>query len=538
MNVRAIAVLSATIFATAIISAPGTGSARAEQDNAVPPQQQPLRVTTRLVQFDVIVLDKRGSPVAGLTKDDFAVFDNKSQRTIQLFSVETSQMLPGATPVLPPDTYTNEIQAAGVPSNLTVILLDSFNTGSLDQAYMRSQIAKLLGTLRAEDRVALYTLGARLRVLHEFTSDASKLAESLKKYLGERALDMDVGKSESMSVLHKNLEAVSQDAGIDENQAFAMDHRHPTAEALRMIAEHLGSLPGRKNLLWVSSSFPFSLEGNNLQRTPDGQKIPYATDVELTMRALTEANVAVYPVDAHGLVTDRPGEGRSAASMEQDMENFGAMEILARRTGGFAFYNTNAIKGSIRQAIDESRVTYRLGFYPEDANWDGSFHKLHVNVNRPEAHVQTREGYFALPEPKIAGQTWAEMLSEIATSPVEATGIRIRAQVTPPYEPGEKTLSLVLSLDTAQFQFARDGGAWNDVVSVAYIQLDEKNRVIETRPLRLPLAIDSETYAQLMKQGMILTRDVQVLPDAAGVQIIVRDGGSGRIGSVHIPLAP
>ena len=304
-----------------------------------------------------------------------------------------------------------------------------------------------------------------------------------------------------------------------------------------MIAEHVGSLPGRKNLLWVSSSFPFSLEGNNLQRTPDGQKIPYATDVELTMRALTEANVAVYPVDAHGLVTDRPGEGRSAASMEQDMENFGAMEILARRTGGFAFYNTNAIKGSIRQAIDESRVTYQLGFYPEDANWDGSFHKLHVKVNRPDTHVQTREGYFALPEPKIAGQTWAEMLSEIATSPVEATGIRICAQVTPPYEPGEKTLSLVLSLDTAQFRFAQDGCAWNDVVSVAYIQLDEKNRVIETHPLRLPLAIDSETYAQLMKQGMILTRDVQLLPDAAGVQVIVRDGGSGKIGSVRIPIA-
>jgi hypothetical protein len=219
------------------------------------------------------------------------------------------------------------------------------------------------------------------------------------------------------------------------------------------------------------------------------------------------------------------------------MENFGAMEILARRTGGFAFYNTNAIKGSIRQAIDDSRVTYQLGFYPEDVNWDGSFHKLHVKVNRADAHVQTREGYFALPEAKVAGPTWAEMISEIATSPVEATGIRIRAEVGPPHESGEKKLSLLLSLDTAQFQFAQDGGTWNDVVNVAYIQLDEKNRVIETHPLRLPPTIDSETYAQLMKQGMILTRDVQVLPAAAAVQVILRDGGSGKIGSVRIPIA-
>jgi hypothetical protein len=157
-------------------------------------------------------------------------------------------------------------------------------------------------------------------------------------------------------------------------------------------------------------------------------------------------------------------------------------------------------------------------------------------VKLPDAHLQTREGYFALPEPKIAGPTWAEMISEIATSPVEATGIRIRAEVTP-RGPGQKTLGLLLSLDTAQFQFAQAGAVWSDVVSVVYIQLDGKNRVIETHPLRLPLAIDAEKYAQLMREGMILTRDVQVLPDTAAVQVIVRDGGSGRIGSVRVPIA-
>jgi VWFA-related protein len=523
------------IFALVMEAAIGAGLMQAGRATA--PAQQPLRVATRLVQIDVIVLDKHGKPVTGLTKDAFVVVDNKSPRTIRLFSTETSQVVPGAPP-LPAGTYSNEIQAASVPSNLTVILLDSFNTGSLDQAYMRSQIAKLLRTLRAEDRVALYTLGAHLRVLHEFTSDAASLDESLKKYLGERAVDVDLAKSESMSVVNKNLEEVAQKAGIDENQAFAMDHRHPTAEALRIIADHVGSLPGRKNLLWVSDSFPFSLEANNLQRTADGLKIPYATDVELTMRALTEANVAVYPVDARGLIDGGFTGGPAHASTEQEMENLGAMESLARRTGGFAFYNTNAIKGSIRQAIDSSRVTYQLGFYPDDVNWDGSFHKVRVKVNLPDAQVQTREGYFALPEPKIAGPTWAEMISEIATSPVEATGIRIRAQVTPPHEPGEKKLNLLLSLDTAQFQFQQQDGAWNDVVSVAYLQLDEQNRVIETHPLRLPLAIDAETYAQLMKQGMVLARDVQVLPNAAGVEVIVRDGGSGRIGSVHIPITP
>jgi VWFA-related protein len=536
MSAQASAVFAAAIFTAAIFAATGLRPLRAAQETAT--TQQPLRVATRLVQIDVIVLDKHGGPVSGLTRDDFVVRDNKSPRTIQLFSMETSQMIPGAPPVLPPGTYTNEIQAVGVPSNLTVILLDSFNTGFMDQAYMRSQITKLLGTLRAEDRVALYTLGSRLRVLHEFSSDAASLAEALKKYRGEHAPDADRVRSESIGVLHKDLEDMADAAGTNDSHAFEQDHRHPTAEALRMIAEHVGSLPGRKNLVWVSGSFPFSIEGNNLQRTADGRQIPFATDVELALRALIDANMAVYPVEVRGLLHDTSTGAQTPSSVEQDLENLGAMQTLARRTGGFAFYHTSTIDRSIRQTIDDSRVTYKLGFYPDDVNWDGSFHKLHVEVNRPDARVQVREGYFALPEPKVATQTWSEMVSEIATSPVAATGIRIRAQVTPGDEPGERKLNLLLSLDTTQFQFEPQNATWNDAVEVAFLQLDDRSRVIEAHPVRLPLAIDSERYELLLKQGMVLSRDVQVLPNSAALQVIVRDNGSGRIGSVHIPLGP
>jgi VWFA-related protein len=531
MRSRVTAIVAAAILAT-------TGGQLLRAAQATDPAQQPLRVATRLVQFDVIVLDKHGSPVTGLTKDDFEVADNKSRRTIQLFSVETNEVLPGAPEPLPPNTYSNEVQAAGVPSNLTIILLDSFNTGFFDQTFARGQIVKFLGTIQANDRVALYALGARLRVLHEFTGDASSLAEALKNYLGEHASDMDSARSQSIGVLHKDLEALATAEGIDDSHPFTQDHRHPTVEALRMIADHVGSLPGRKNLVWISGSFPFSIEGNNLQQTPDGRKIPYATDVELAMRALNNENVAVYPVDARGLLDGGTFGSSASSNLDQDMANIGAMQSVARRTGGIAFYNTNAIKTSIRQTIDDSRVTYKLGFYPEDVSWDGSFHKLRVKVNRPDAHVQTREGYFALPEPKVAGQTWSEMVSEIATSEVAATGIRIRVQATPANESGEKKLNLLLSLDTAQFQFAQHNDTWTDAVEAVFIQLDDKNRVIESHPLRLPLAVDSATYDLLSKQGMVLSREVRLLPKSAGVQVIVRDGGSGRVGSVHIPLTP
>jgi VWFA-related protein len=513
----------------------GAGSARPAQETA--PTQQPLRVATRLVQIDVIVQDKQGNPVTGLTKDDFGVLDNKTPQTIELFSTETNQVLEGAGAPLPADSYTNEIQAPGVPSNLTVILLDSFNTGYMDQANARSQIARLLRTIRAEDRVAIYTLGAELRVLHEFTSDAASLAEALGKYTGERAADADVAKSKPTTVTHKNLDALAKQEGISEDHAFALDHWHATAEALRIIADHVSALPGRKNLVWVSGSFPFSIESNNLQRATNGQAIPFATDVELALRALTDANVAVYPVDTHGLMADDLNEQDALESKDQDTPEFGDMLNLARRTGGIAFYNTNGIKTSIRQVIDDTRVTYQLGFYPSDGKWDGSFHEVRVKVNRPDVRVQAREGYFALTDPKVAPQTRAEMIFETAKSPVEATGIRIHVQVTPVKLPGEKKLRLSVSLDTAQFQFEKENEHWNDVVEAVFIQLDDKDQIVQTAPMRFPLALDSKTYEQVMKQGLSFAKELPIVPNAAGLQVIVRDDGNGKVGSVHIPLA-
>ncbi len=128
--------------------------------------------------------------------------------------------------------------------------------------------------------MALYALGAYLRVLHEFSSDSSSLAESLRNYLGEHALDMDAARTESIGALHKDLEAGAAAEGIDDSHPFAKTTGILRRGAVK-IADHVGSLPGRKNLVWISGSFPFSIETNNLQKTPDGRKIPFATDVEL-----------------------------------------------------------------------------------------------------------------------------------------------------------------------------------------------------------------------------------------------------------------
>jgi hypothetical protein len=193
--------------------------------------------------------------------------------------------------------------------------------------------------------------------------------------------------------------------------------------------------------------------------------------------------------------------------------------------------------GSIRETMNDSRVAYELGFYPSDVAWDGSFHAIHVKVNRPDVHIIAREGYFALPEPNLAPGVRAELLSETARSPVEATEIRIRVEVAPPSSKDERKLKLSVSSPAKQFIFQQTNGEWSDVLQTAVVQLDDKNQVLQNAPMLFPVKVNAETYAKLMQQSLAFTREVPILPAAAELRVIVRDSANGHIGSVAIPLA-
>jgi hypothetical protein len=165
---------------------PAVSPQAAEQQAKQQPLPAPaIRATTRPIQVSVLVHDKHGNPVTGLTKDDFTILDEKQQQTIQIFSAETNQ--PSAQPTaLPPDTYTNRIREQGsVAGNITIILLDGLNTEGTDQTYARKQVIKFLSQIQPQDRVGLYTLDLNLTVLHDFTTDSTAPLEAPKNYQGK-----------------------------------------------------------------------------------------------------------------------------------------------------------------------------------------------------------------------------------------------------------------------------------------------------------------------------------------------------------------
>ncbi len=508
---------------------------------------QPLRATTRLVQVSVVVHDKHGNPITGLTKDDFVVLDDKKPQAIQVFSMRTNDVPTTAPPSLPSGTYTNRIQQrAGVPTSVSVILFDGLNTEFADQAYAKQQVVKFLRTqIQPQDRVAIFSLGRDLRVLHDFTTDASSLLAALNAYAGKKEPELAASAPQVSDNPNPGVRAFLDNAYQHEANFFVADRVHRTVDALTQIANHVGTLPGRKNLIWVSGSFPFSIGYENVEPTPTDAKELFANDIEIAARALNNANLIVYPVDARGLMTFDLGADASRTLPGQASQrfhppstsNFDTMNTLAQSTGGRAFYNTNDIFGAIREAIDDSRVTYELGYYPAGINWNGSFHEIKVEVKRSGTHVRARKGYFALPEPKLTPQSRQTVIASTATSPLEATGIGITIHAQPIGASSERKLHTVLAFDPHEFNFEIRNEKWAATVDTVYLQLDDQHKIVDALDQTFHLDLLPATYERFLKIGITNTKDVAIQPKAIQLRVILRDASNGNIGSVDVPLA-
>jgi VWFA-related protein len=517
-----------------------------------------LRVTTRLVQVNVVVTDKHGNPIPRLTKNDFELLDNKKRQEIRIFADESGSAATTNRASLPADTYSNRIDPQEYREGATVILLDTLNTDFADQALARKQLLKFLEALQPQDHVALYWLGnSGLRVLHDFTSDSSALREAAVHFNGESGQRL-ANSEVPDTALDTSRELPSHAyfrAAFGQRAANASTHDRVrlTVVALMTIANHIGPLAGRKNLVWISGSFPISMGYNNFDLDwLNDTSVKFEGDIVRSAQALTDANVAIYPVDARGLLgsdvgsasnnsgnegqgssspleADSPGSTRTAAA------NIDTMRLMADRTGGKAFYGTNNISGAIRRAMDDARVTYTLGYYPEHVNWNGSFHNIKVSVKISGAEVRARTGYFALPEPAAAPlKSVQAVVSQTAISQLEGTGIGIRVQVQ---ADGPQALVTDLRFDLREIGMEQKNGHWAGTLRVVFLQLNDKQEIVQANDKTFHLDVAPAMYDRLLKDGMVDTRRLQMVPDATQLSIVVRDGSNGNVGSISIPVA-
>ncbi len=243
-----IALAMALAFTGVADGAPQNPPPQAPAQAASPQASQPaLHAVTRLVQVNVIVQNKKGEPVTDLTKDDFEIFDQGKPQTISVFSMESARILEGPGTPLAPNVYTNRIDMQnGVPASITVILIDSLNTHFTDMTYARQQLTKYLKQIQPQDRVAVYGLTDRLKVIHEFTNDATSLIAALNRTISPDTPQISASDPDPSNTGDDDLDAFLDYANQQMSDSMTVDRAETTAKAIQSIANHIAKLPGRQ----------------------------------------------------------------------------------------------------------------------------------------------------------------------------------------------------------------------------------------------------------------------------------------------------
>lgn len=406
-----------------------------------PARQPPTGPTTiysraNLVVVDVVVTDKKGASVHHLRREDFVVLDSDKPQTMNSFEEHTAPSSTEAAkvpamPVLPRGIFTNFSPAPESPA-VNILLFDALNTSRDDQPFARAQLAEYIQHAPVGTRTAIFGLTTQLHMLQGFTSDPAILKQVITKSAGETSplLSNLAGNqfSDSLGAVSGVPGAAEAAAAVDNlqqiNGSFAVVLRaRYTLNAMNVLARYLANIPGRKNLIWFSGSFPLTLQPNASIEASD----PYAgttfeNEYRDTVALLTRGRVAVYPVDSRGLITDPvfsaasagPDRGFSPTSQlkvganfsHQLAEEHATMQSLARDTGGRAFYNGNNLAKATAEAIEEGSNFYTLTYTPSDPRFNNAYRKTEVKLLTPGYTLSYRRGYYASdPDAKSSPRT-------------------------------------------------------------------------------------------------------------------------------------
>jgi VWFA-related protein len=396
-------------FAT-LGSASGAQSASSSPQPANPPA---LHESPGSVALSVAVQGQDGHPIRGLKPQDFRVTVSGVPQTIAHLEEHSSQASPLAAPsfpALPPGTFTNYTPIAP-GETLNILLIDALNTPLKDEGLIRSQLLQYVRHANPNTRIAIFGLANRIILLQGFTSDPSALRDVVERKLiarvpaspdqpdadqqngsnlstrGSSVASPTIKGSPSAVSLAANLRAFEEQLGGMET-GFRVQY---TLDAFNTLAHYLGAFPGRKNLIWFSGSFPFNIVPDPSRPHPFSVTDADADELRETVKLLSKAQVAVYPVDARSLIAASTTKATAAnhahgvsidlskANQSQAAEH-AMMEAIAASTGGRAFYNPESLADAVNSAIAAGSNYYTLTYSPTNLANDGSYRPVHVDV--------------------------------------------------------------------------------------------------------------------------------------------------------------
>ena len=568
-----------------------------------------LRTFTRMVNVELVVKDAKGNHLPDLKASDFQIFEQTPSRGGEKHEQKISEfremhMATTAAPVLmqpemPKGVYTNAVTLQKEPVPATIVLVDGLNTDVQSQAQVHVQMLKMLRQLPTNVPIAVFLLGDRLKMLQSFTMDPKLLQTALSKLTtpaGVGLASMDPRDDEKSAGIQAAslvpggphgpdptaLQMVELAQEFDQELYAAQmgEKVHRTVDALVSIAHNVSGYPGRKNLLWLSTSFPLALSpigngGPQVSGDQNGSEFGISSltganntdlmqqmslvndemagqrsfwgDVTYLSKVLSDAQVAVYPVNLAGVETlnafqagTRPVHvtptGINAANTRQVQDIGGAqdtMMVIADGTGGKVCTGDNDLGDCVRKAVDDSSDYYEISYYPDSGDWNGAFRNIVVKTSLKGAHLSYRQGYYATPEGNADTRVQAAEMQSDCQDYLDATAVDFKATQVPSDIEGQLKFSLEIDPAALTIPATADGGHKVNV-AVAVCTYNEKDWPQTLMNYPVNMALDAKKYETVTTKGQLGVNIQIPAPKPPGIRVLVKDVSTGKLGSVYI----
>ena len=548
-----------------------------QQAQTAPAEAPAFPSKVELVTVDAVVVDAKGRAVPGFTQADFTVLESGVPQTITSFEAVQLPAESAAPPLAHRLPFSTNQSPEARQGRTFVLVFDDIHLSVAQAQRAKAAVGEFLRTgARPGDRVTLIATGggawwsARMpegrdtlvailkrldgryvpdpspdritdwEALRIMAYDDPEVAYSVQRRFdsygavgrersGDRQYADSRGASSSVGLIDPYVRSRAQEAYIK-----ALSRRRITMSVMTRALRALAESRGRKSMVLVSQGFVFE---------------PDFAEMKELVEASLRVNVPVYFIDTRGLqalpdfMTAEFKTGfdvqDTAAVLADITREAEGSEALALDTGGFVIKNTNDIESGILRVSSESQAYYLLGYAPSDPRRDGKYRRIEVRLALGKAKglkVRARRGYYAPRDggPPVAKPATDPAIARALDSPFERREVPLRVAAYT-FDEGvlEKSIVMVATeIDVRDVTFRSEDGRFKGELAFLLEAQHRETGEVYYDDQKIEMALLPETRNSLARTWYLFTRELTLPKGGYQVKVVVRDLGSGRIGSV------
>jgi VWFA-related protein len=537
--------LLATLLPLAALSA---GAQQIGHNKAVDaPQGYTLTVQSQLVVESVVVKDKQGQFIHGLTAKDFTVTEDGVPQTVSFCEHQdlTTHAVP--LPASKPSTEDTKIydrlareqiapERVGSERyrNRRLIALyfdmagmrpdDQMRAFGAAEQFVRTQMTSvdLLAILRYQ--------GGSVDVLQDFTADRNRLLSILET--------MVVGEGQGYGETTDDASSADTGAAFGQDDSeFNIFNTDRQLSALQTAAHMLGRVNEKKSLIYFAGGLRLNGIDNQAQ-------------LHATVDEAIRSGVTIWTVDARGLVAEAPlgdatkgspgnagmytGAASSAVS-SNFQQSQDTLYALAGDTGGKALLDNNDLDHGIVQAQESVSDYYVLGYYATNTAKNGRFRRIRISIaGHPDAALDYRQGYYADKDfSKFTAVDKERQLEDALMLEDPITDLTIAMEIDYfQINRAEYFVPIIVKIPGRELALAKRGGYEHTLIDFVGEVKDVIGGVTVSNVRdHVNIKLSDETAAELARRPIEYDTGFTLLPGKYSIKFLARDDETGRIGT-------